>query len=70
MDFDYAFEMANSNIRYGYGVTKEIGAEMKSLNAQNVLVVTDPKVFGNQNKINIKTKTQNKNKNNNNNNKK
>ena len=61
MDFDYAFEMANSNIRYGYGVTKEIGAEMKSLNAQNVLVVTDPKVFGNQNKIN-KPKQQSRNK--------
>lgn len=44
MDFDYAFEMANSNIRYGVGVTKEIGPEMKSLKAENVLVVTDSNI--------------------------
>ncbi|XP_026881725.2 hydroxyacid-oxoacid transhydrogenase, mitochondrial isoform X2 [Electrophorus electricus] len=38
---DYAFEMACSNIRYGEGVTKEIGMDLKNLGARNVCLMTD-----------------------------
>merc|ERR1712200_187687 len=38
---DYAFEMACSNIRYGPGVTQEVGLDMASLGAKNVGVYTD-----------------------------
>jgi len=38
---DYAFEMACSNVRYGPGVTQEVGADMAALNAKNVGVFTD-----------------------------
>ncbi|KAK3773031.1 hypothetical protein RRG08_029084 [Elysia crispata] len=39
---EYAFEMACSNIRYGPGVTKEIGMDVKNLGGKNVCVMTDP----------------------------
>ncbi|XP_017554741.2 hydroxyacid-oxoacid transhydrogenase, mitochondrial isoform X2 [Pygocentrus nattereri] len=38
---DYAFEMACSNIRYGEGVTKEIGMDLQNLGARNVCLMTD-----------------------------
>lgn len=38
---DYAFEMACSNIRYGPGVTKEVGQDMINLRAKKVGVFTD-----------------------------
>ncbi|KAL4218080.1 Hydroxyacid-oxoacid transhydrogenase [Mactra antiquata] len=38
---EYAIEMACSNIRYGTGVTKEVGMDCKNMGAKNVLVVTD-----------------------------
>lgn len=38
---DYAFEMACSTVRYGPGVTKEIGMDVKIMGAKNVLVMTD-----------------------------
>eukprot|EP01137_Pigoraptor_chileana_P016401 Opistho-2@73197 len=41
---EYAFEMASSNIRYGPGVTKEVGMDFKNLGCKKVLVVTDPKI--------------------------
>lgn len=34
--------MACSTIRYGPGVTKEIGQDMVNMNAKNVCVMTDP----------------------------
>lgn len=39
---DYAFEMACSNIRYGPGVTREVGMDMNNLGAKNVCLMTDP----------------------------
>lgn len=36
--------MACSSIRYGPGVTREVGLDAEGLRAKNVLVVTDPKL--------------------------
>merc|ERR1712008_246160 len=38
---DYAFEMACSNIRYGPGVTQEVGLDLVNLKAKHVGVYTD-----------------------------
>ncbi|MEC8930801.1 MAG: iron-containing alcohol dehydrogenase, partial [Candidatus Latescibacterota bacterium] len=38
---DTAFEMATSNIRYGQGVTAEVGMDAADLGLRRVLVVTD-----------------------------
>lgn len=42
MAFETAFTMAASNIKFGPGVTREVGYEMENLGASRVLVVTDP----------------------------
>ncbi|KAH9513723.1 Hydroxyacid-oxoacid transhydrogenase, mitochondrial [Bulinus truncatus] len=39
---EFAFEMACSNIRYGEGVTKEVGMDCINLGGKNVCVMTDP----------------------------
>ncbi|KAJ8267912.1 hypothetical protein COCON_G00130840 [Conger conger] len=38
---DYAFEMACSNIRYGEGVTREIGMDLQNMGARKVCLMTD-----------------------------
>ena len=42
MAFETAFTMDTSSIRYGPGVTREVGYEMKRLGTRRVMVVTDP----------------------------
>jgi hydroxyacid-oxoacid transhydrogenase len=42
MSFETAFTMDTSSIKYGPGVTKEVGYDMKKLGASRVMVVTDP----------------------------
>ena len=42
MTHDTAFEMAVSSIRFGKGVTREIGMDLAELGATHVLVLTDP----------------------------
>jgi hydroxyacid-oxoacid transhydrogenase len=41
MNTDTAFEMSVSSIRFGKGVTKEVGMDLAELGAKHVLVVTD-----------------------------
>ncbi|KAK6080608.1 iron-containing alcohol dehydrogenase [Seiridium cupressi] len=41
---EYAFEMAASSIRFGPGVTKEVGMDFTNMGAKKVCVVTDPTV--------------------------
>src|SRR3954470_6582922 len=42
MSKDIAFEMAVSSVRFGAGVTREIGMDLAEMGATLVLVVTDP----------------------------
>jgi len=42
MDKDIAFEMAVSSVRFGAGVTREVGMDLKEIGATLALVVTDP----------------------------
>ena len=44
MSNDVAFEMAVSSIRFGKGVTREVGMDLAEMGAKHVLVVTDPVV--------------------------
>jgi len=46
MTFETAFTMDTSSIKYGPGVTREVGHDMKELGARCVMVVTDPNLAG------------------------
>ena len=43
-DFENVFAIDTSNIKYGSGVTNEIGFEMNRLGSKRVMLVTDPKM--------------------------
>jgi hydroxyacid-oxoacid transhydrogenase len=42
MTNEIAFEMAASNVRFGVGVTREVGMDLADLGIRDVLVITDP----------------------------
>ena len=42
MQHDTAFQMAASNIRFGTGVTREVGMDLQELGARRTLLVIDP----------------------------
>lgn len=42
MELDTAFEMATSNIRFGRGITREVGMDLKDRGLKRVMVLTDP----------------------------
>jgi hydroxyacid-oxoacid transhydrogenase len=42
MNNDTAFEMAVSSVRFGVGVTREVGMDLNEMGARLVLVLTDP----------------------------
>src|SRR4051795_4884625 len=44
MKKDFAFEMAASAVRFGAGVTREVGMDLKELGITLALVVTDPTI--------------------------
>lgn len=44
MQLESAFTMDTSSIKYGPGVTREIGSDMALLGAKRVMVVTDPRL--------------------------
>lgn len=44
MKKDYAIQMGSSNLRFGPGTTREIGMDLKDMNALRVLVLTDKNV--------------------------
>jgi hydroxyacid-oxoacid transhydrogenase len=44
MSNDIAFEMAVSSVRYGVGVTREVGMDLAEMGARLVLILTDPTV--------------------------
>ncbi len=41
MALEYAFELASSNVRFGPGVTREIGMDLAEMKAKRVMVLTD-----------------------------
>jgi len=47
MEHDTAFQMAASNIRFGRGVTREIGMDLIDLGARSTMVVIDPALVDN-----------------------
>ncbi|ODV90530.1 hypothetical protein CANCADRAFT_107228 [Tortispora caseinolytica NRRL Y-17796] len=43
---EYAFEMAASNIRFGPGVTREVGMDFKNMGIEKVAIFTDSNIIG------------------------
>src|SRR5215475_13420644 len=44
MEHEYAFEIAGAAVRFGSGVTREVGLDLAELGAKKVLVLSDPTV--------------------------
>jgi len=46
MTHEYAFEMATANIRFGPGVTREVGMDLADMGVRRAMVLTDPNLAG------------------------
>ena len=46
MGLETAFSIDTSSIKYGRGVTREVGYEVREMGARRVMVVTDPRLAG------------------------
>lgn len=44
MEQDYAFEIGTSNLRFGPGITREVGMDLADMDAKRVLILTDPNI--------------------------
>ena len=44
MEYETAFQMSSSNIRYGPGVTREVGMDLADMGVNHVMVLSDPQV--------------------------
>jgi hydroxyacid-oxoacid transhydrogenase len=44
MSNEYAFEMATSSVRFGWGATREVGHDLVDLGVRRALVITDPTI--------------------------
>lgn len=44
MKYETAFSMETSGIKYGEGITREVGYELSRLGARHVMIVTDPRL--------------------------
>ncbi len=44
MEYDYAFEMATSNLRFGLGASREVGMDLAELGVKRAMVLTDPRL--------------------------
>ena len=42
MALDTAFQVSSSNLRFGFGCTRELGMDLKELGALRVMVLMDP----------------------------
>lgn len=44
MNHEIAFEMSGASVRYGSGVTREVGMDLADLGLRHALVITDPRI--------------------------
>jgi hydroxyacid-oxoacid transhydrogenase len=44
MEHEIAFEVGATNLRFGFGITREVGMDLADMGVKNVMVVTDPYV--------------------------
>ena len=42
MEHEIAFEVGATNLRFGFGITREVGMDLVDMGVKNVMVVTDP----------------------------
>ena len=59
MQKDYAIQMGSSNLRYGPGVTREVGMDLVDMGIKRVLLLTDPNLVDSGPVITVREALQN-----------